>query len=156
MRREENTQNADTWKQDNRSESSGSDGTRKLMRAVDTKIEFRNMKIPDHQNLTMVFQYLQKNLGITAGYSTFGIEAMKTNVLIWGLFMSSSMKAAIHHGPNYTENLEVYKNTNFGEIQNVFNITQKLVLEHSEEILKVKRSRVHLRHGRDRHCLIIR
>ena len=51
--------------------------------------------------------------------------------------MSSSMKAAIHLGPHYTQNLEVYTNTNFEKIQNLFNITQKLALEHSEEILNV-------------------
>ena len=51
--------------------------------------------------------------------------------------MSSSMKAAIHLEPNCLANLEVYKNTNFEEIQSLFNITQKLMLEHSEEILNV-------------------
>ena len=53
------------------------------------------------------------------------------------MFMVSSMKAAIHLGPNYLANLEVYKNTNFEEIQSLFDITQKLILEHSEEILNV-------------------
>ena len=66
------------------------------------------------------------------------MEALKTNVLIWGMFMSSSMKAAIHLGPNCLANLEVYKNTNFEDIQSFFSITQKLILEHSEEILNVK------------------
>ena len=47
------------------------------------------------------------------------------------------MKAAIHFGPNYLANLEVYKNTNFEEIQSLLKITQKLILEHSEEILNV-------------------
>ena len=42
-----------------------------------------------------------------------------------------------HHGPNNLANLEVYKNTNFEEIQSLFNITQKLILEHSEEVLNV-------------------
>ena len=51
--------------------------------------------------------------------------------------MSSSMKAAIHLGPNYLANFEVHKNTNFEEIQSFFNITEKLILEHSEEILNV-------------------
>ena len=51
--------------------------------------------------------------------------------------MSSSMKAATHLWPTSTENLEVFKNTNFEEIQSLFNITQKPVLEHSEEILNV-------------------
>ena len=52
--------------------------------------------------------------------------------------MSSALKADIHLGPNYTEILEVYKNTNFEEIQSLFGITQKLILYHSEEILNVK------------------
>ena len=65
------------------------------------------------------------------------MEALKTNVLIWGMFMSSSMNAAIHHGPNYLANLEVYKNTNFEETQSLSSITQKLILEHSEEMLNV-------------------
>ena len=51
--------------------------------------------------------------------------------------MPSSTKAAIHLGPNCLANLEVYKNRNFEEIQSLFNITQKLILEHSEEILNV-------------------
>ena len=40
--------------------------------------------------------------------------------------------------PNYLANLEIYKNTKFEEIASVSNITQKLVMEHSEEILNVK------------------
>ena len=50
--------------------------------------------------------------------------------------MSSSMKAAIHLGPNYSKFWK-YKNTNFEEIQSLVNITQKLILENSEEILNV-------------------
>ena len=70
--------------------------------------------------------------------------------------MSSSMKAAIHLGPNYTENLEVYKNSNFEEIQNLFNITQKLVLEHSEGILNVNTIEGASPNEPDRHCLMIK
>ena len=50
--------------------------------------------------------------------------------------MSSSI-AAIHLGLNHLANLEVYKNKTFEEIQSLFNITQKLILEHSEKILNV-------------------
>ena len=42
-----------------------------------------------------------------------------------------------HLGPNYLATMEVYENTNFEAIQSLFNLTQKLILEHSEEILKV-------------------
>ena len=48
--------------------------------------------------------------------------------------MSSSTKAAIHLGPNFNENLAVYKNTDIEEIQNSFGIAQKLVSDHSEKI----------------------
>ena len=43
--------------------------------------------------------------------------------------------------PSWTELLgdtEIYKNTNFEEIECLFNITQKLTKEHSEDILNVK------------------
>ena len=42
------------------------------------------------------------------------------------------MKAAIHMGPDYTEILEVYKNTNFEELQILFDATQKLVRKQGE------------------------
>ena len=48
------------------------------------------------------------------------------------------MKADIHLGPNFKSNSEIYKNTKFEEIEYCFNISQKLVMEHSEVILNVK------------------
>ena len=51
--------------------------------------------------------------------------------------MSALMKAAIHMGPDCTEIFEVYKNTNFEELQNLFDITQKLVHK-QREILNVR------------------
>ena len=83
--------------------------------------------------MTKKSQFLQKKLGLSAGYSTFSMQASTTNVLIWGMFMSSSMKAAIHLGPDYLTNSEICRNTNFEEIESLFNITQKLIMEHSEE-----------------------
>ena len=143
VKRPENTQNADSWKQEDRDESSGSTSTRKLG-GEHTK-EFHNMWISNHQCLTKVFQHLQKKLRITTGHSTFAIESIRTNVSIWGLFMSSSMKAAI--------NL-VCKNTNFEEIQVLFNMTQKIIWEHSGAVLNVHTIvKVLIPHGRDRHCL---
>ena len=51
--------------------------------------------------------------------------------------MSTTMKAAIHLGPTYVENLEVFRITNFEELQNFSNITQKSTLNHQAEILNV-------------------
>ena len=129
MGRLENAQNSDSWKRDDREEFSNSTGTRELVRAVTPRTEFQNMKYTSHQYMTKVFHFFQKKLGITAGYSTFAVETLKANVLICKMLMSASMKAAIHLGTNCSTNLEVHKNTNFEEIQSLFNATQKLILE---------------------------
>ena len=59
-------------------------------------------------------------------------------ILAWGMFMVSSMTAAIHLEPDFSKKSEIYKNTRVENIENVFNITQKLLREHSEEILNVR------------------
>ena len=64
-----------------------------------------------------------------------GIEA--NNLVIWGLFMATTMKAAVYLGPNDTDNVDVCKNANFKEIQNLFNVTQRLIMDHLVEILNV-------------------
>ena len=40
--------------------------------------------------------------------------------------MASSMKAAIHFGPDFFKESEIYKNTRLKNIQIVLNITKKL------------------------------
>ena len=47
--------------------------------------------------------------------------------------MSTTTTASVHLGPNNTENLEVHSKTNFEELQNLFDITQRLILEHEAE-----------------------
>ena len=80
-----------------------------------------------NQYMSKIFICLRKKLGMTATISTFTKEAHKTNVLMWGMFMTPSMEVVIHLGPNFKSNSEKYKNTKFEEIESVFNITQKLV-----------------------------
>ena len=112
--------------------------TRKFARAVNTKKRFQNMKYINNQYMKKVFTFLQK-LRITTRYPTTSSKgASETNMLILRMCMSSSMKAAIHLGPTFLANLELYKNTNFEEIQSIFNIIKKIILEHSEEIRNVQ------------------
>ena len=47
------------------------------------------------------------------------------------------MKAATHHGEDYNENLDAYRNTNFDALETLFDITQKLILDQKREILNV-------------------
>ena len=100
--------------------------------------ELRNTEYTNHQYMTKIFQHLQKKLVITAGYAFVSMEALNTHGLIRRMFMSSSMNAAIRLGPNHLTNLEFYKNTNFEEIESLFNMTQKLMSEQTGEILNVK------------------
>ena len=51
--------------------------------------------------------------------------------------MSTTKKATVH-GPNYIEFLDVSRNTNLEELQNLFDISEKSVLSHKEEILSLK------------------
>ena len=125
-------------KQRDKKACSNSSSTRKLVQGATPEPEFQNVKFTNHQYMSKIFQCLRKKLGMAATHSTVSMEAYRTNVSIWRMFMTSSMKAAIHLGPNYLTNLEIYKNTNFEDIETLFNITQKSKLEHSEEILKVK------------------
>ena len=95
------------------------------------------MEYTNHHYMDTTFKHLEKTLGISAINATFSKDAYKTNVLSWGLFLATSMKAAIHLGPDFLTNSEVYKNTKFEENESEFNITRKLIQEHSEEILNV-------------------
>ena len=90
-----------------------------------------------------IFQCIQKKLERSAINATFSVESFKNSVLAWWMFMTSPMKAAIHLGPDFFNNLEMYKNTRFENIEIVCNITQKLMRE-------AWMFRHH--HGRDQHC----
>ena len=112
-----------------------SSGTRKLVRGDDsqlvrTRLDFHNVQISDHRYLAEVFKNLRQKLNLAEAGPVLDL---KTNVLIWGLFLSTTMKTAVHLGPNYKDNLEVYRNTSFAELKNLFDITQRLILEHEAE-----------------------
>ena len=58
VRRQENAQNSDSWKQCDQEEAST------------PRTEFQNMKYTNQQYTTKIFHFLQEKLGMTAGYST--------------------------------------------------------------------------------------
>ena len=96
------------------------------------------MEYTNHRYMGQIFQHLEKKFGMSTINATFSMDSYKTNVLTWRLFLASSMKAAIHLGSDFLTNSEIYKNTKFEKNWSVFNITEKLIKEHSEEILKVE------------------
>ena len=106
------------------------------------------MQISNSRYLEKVFKNIQKRGILQRMYHFWDPSAHnqhidlghvhKTNTLFWGMFMSASMKSAIHMRPSYTENLAIYKNTNSEELQNLFDITHTLVSNKQLEILNVK------------------
>ena len=53
------------------------------------------------KNMSKNFQCMRKKLGMSAVNAAFSMETYKTSVWIRRMFMTSSMKAAIHLGPNF-------------------------------------------------------
>ena len=92
------------------------------------------MTIKYYSYLSKVFTFLQQKLVVQKGCETFGIQASKTNIMMLGMFVSSSIRAAIY----YKENLETYKLMDFEQIQSLFSITKILMMENSQEIRNVK------------------
>ena len=72
-----------------------------------------------------VFRIVTIRLGNNKGVSHMSMEADKTNISMWTLFMASSMQAALHGDPSFTENLEVFKNPDFENIESseILNVT---------------------------------
>ena len=66
--------------------------------------EWKNMEHTNHDNMSKIFQCLHKKLGMFATNATFSTDAHEPNVLIWRMSITSSMKAAIHLGPNFNSN----------------------------------------------------
>ena len=72
-----------------------------------------------------VYQYLQKKLDVTDS-PIEELGSAKTNILIWGIFMSSPTKSA------------VFMNVYVEEIKYLFSILQKMVLENYDEPLNLE------------------
>ena len=100
--------------------------------------ELENMRFSNHQYMEKIFQCIQKKMGRTAINATSSVESYKTNVLTWrnvhGIVDESRRpcwaSVLLEFG-----NLQEHR---FENIENVFNITQKLIKEHSEVLLNVR------------------
>ena len=62
---------------------------------------------------------------------------LQTNVLIWRLLMSTTMKSSIHLGLNYDQNLIACQNRNSEGIKTLFDISLRLIAENSCESLNL-------------------
>ena len=55
-------------------------------------------------------------------------------MMIWGIFMSATMKVAVHFRQDYQNNLHTSKNTDFDKFKQLFDVSQILNLDQSREI----------------------
>ena len=86
-----------SWKQEQKSTSSSSTSTGKQGPSVNKeKIEKKSgtERGPMHHYMGKVCKYIQKKLEVRES-SIKELGEVKTNILVWGLFLSSSMKAAV-------------------------------------------------------------
>ena len=60
------------------------------------------------------------------------------HTLIWGMFMSSTLRASVFMGKNYSDNWHSIKNTEDLTMKQMFDISETLISEQSEEVHGVK------------------
>ena len=140
-RQQNDAQTSNTRKQERRDESSAQPAAGNSLRNREVhpfgrrKLEFRNMQISDSGYFEEVFRNSMKKVNLAEDAPPLEISkhTNKTNIVfdLENVYVGI-MKAAIHMGPDCTEILEVCKNTNFEELQNLFDITQKLVHKQGE------------------------
>ena len=118
------------WKGDNQSQRScgelqrdcvqgnmpkSSGGCGKLQRKIEiqlqtTRLYHHNLQVTDYGYVEKVFTNLRRKLNRTEDDEMFDL---KTNMLIWGLLMTTTMKSAIHLGLENDQQLIACQNTNF-------------------------------------------
>ena len=108
-------------------DSSGSCG--KLQQAVEIRLETirlenHNLQVTYYEYVEKVFTNLRHKLYRSKNDEMFDL---KTNVFIWRLFMPTTMK--------YDKNLIACQSTNFEGIKTLFDITLRLIVHNSVEIL---------------------
>ena len=60
------------------------------------------------------------------------MDSEKKHIPIWKLSMASSMQAALHMDPNYAKNKEIFKNSEFENIESLFNVMNLMIAVNSE------------------------
>ena len=100
-----------------------------LNRVICTKLSHHNFQISNVEHLERVVSNVRQKLCRPQGYKMLNIDF---NAIIWRLFMSATMKAAVHLGQYYQENLRTTKNTDFEKDKTLFDTSQKLMLNHEK------------------------
>ena len=70
--------------------------------------------------------------------STDVTEDSEKHSVIWGMFMPSTLRSSVFMVKNYSDNWHSIKNTEDLTMKQMFDISEKLVSEQSDEIYGVK------------------
>ena len=82
---------------------------------------------------------------LSSSLSEISMDSEKMHIPKKTLSMASSMQATLHLDLNYAKNLEKFKNSEFENIESLFNV-MKMMKEFFSKIPRTQR-------GRDPHCL---
>ena len=69
---------------------------------------------------------------LSSSTSEISIDSEKMHIPMWTLSMASSMQAALYMDPNYAKNLEIFKNSEFENIESLFNVMNMMIARNSE------------------------
>ena len=104
-------------------------------KTIDTKLFHHNFQISNVDHLKKVYSNVRLKLSRPQGDEMLDIDV---NAMISGIFASATVKAAVHLGQDYQENLRTTKNnTDFKKVQTLFDISQKLIPNQKDEIFRI-------------------
>ena len=85
------------------------------------------------KNLLPTFHILNSNVRQKFGRKPGGkIEDLDVNTSIWGIFLTVTLRAAVHLGNDYVETLHSTKNRSMRALKQLFNVTGKLIKDQDE------------------------
>ena len=85
-----------------------------------------------------VVQNIKNQLRHDECISEISINSEKMNISIWTRFMASSMQAALHMDPSNEKNLELFKNSEFENINDLFGIPRMMIEGNSEKCISCR------------------
>ena len=95
-----------------------------LHRLSETRLTHHNFEIFNVNHLEKVFSNVRQKLNRPERDEMKDVQG---NGMIWGIFMSATMTAAVHLGADFEERLRTSLNTDFEQAKTLFNISQSLI-----------------------------
>ena len=69
---------------------------------------------------------------LSSSTSEISSDSEKMHISMWTLSMASSVQAALHMDPNYAKNFEIFKNSEFENIESLLNVMNMMISGNSE------------------------